>query len=150
MRVVVQRVDQARVEVEGEIIGEIGRGFLLLVSAGQEDTEADADWMAKKVLNLRIFPDEADRMNISLLDAGGEILAVSQFTLHGDCRKGNRPSFVAAMDPDPASGLFDHFVQALKNGSAAKVETGRFGAMMLVNLTNNGPVTLLLDSKKSF
>ncbi len=150
MRVVVQRVTEARVRVEGDVIGEIGLGLLLLISAGEGDTLADVDWIVNKILNLRVFPDEQDRMNRSLLDVGGELLAVSQFTLHGDCRKGHRPSFVKALVPDAARNLFDAAVERLRNGGMVRVATGRFGASMAVELVNDGPVTLLLDSKKAF
>lgn len=150
MRVVAQRVDHARVSVEGEIAGEIKRGLMLLVSAGENDTVKDLDWMAGKVVNLRIFPDQNDKMNFSVQDIDGEILAISQFTLHGDCRKGNRPSFVKSMKPEPAKKIFDEFVEKLKALGVKKVATGVFGAMMDVELLNNGPVTMLLDSEKSF
>lgn len=148
MRVLVQRVSEASVEVEGRIVGRIGRGFLLLVGIGAEDA-ADGGAallpMAAKVLNLRVMPDEQDRMNRSLLDVQGEILAVSQFTLHADCRRGRRPSFTAAAPPDAATAYFDRFVELLRQ-SGLKVETGVFGAMMRVSLVNDGPVTIWLDS----
>jgi len=150
MRVVAQRVKRSSVTVDNQIVGSINAGLMLLVGAGENDTEADVQWMVRKVLNLRIFPDEADKMNRSVLDCDGEILAVSQFTLHGNCQKGNRPSFVKAMAPDPAKALFNMFVEQLKNGGARKVATGIFGAMMDVELINDGPVTLLLDSEKAF
>lgn len=148
MRVLVQRVREASVEIEGRIVGQIGRGFLLLVGIGAEDA-ADGGAallpMAAKVLNLRVMPDEQDRMNRSLLDVQGEILAVSQFTLHADCRRGRRPSFTAAAPPELATAQFDRFVELLRQ-SGLKVETGVFGAMMRVSLVNDGPVTIWLDS----
>ncbi len=149
MRAVVQRVDSASVEVDGKIVGKIARGFLVLVSAGHEDSEKDIAWMAKKIVNLRVFPDDEDRMNFSLKDVDGELLIVSQFTLHGTCQKGNRPSFVAAMEPVRAEAMYNDFVETLKQ-SISVVETGIFGAMMKVSLTNDGPVTLLIDSHKKF
>lgn len=155
MRVLLQRVSRARVEIDGVVVGEIGKrqgeekhapiGLLLLVGIGQGDTRDILDSMAQKVVNLRIFPDEADKMNRSLLDIGGEILAVSQFTLYADCRKGRRPSFIGAAPPDLGSELFDAFVAAL-SALGPRVETGRFGAMMDVHLVNDGPVTIWLDT----
>lgn len=147
MRVLAQRVKQARVEVDGETIGEIGVGLLLLVGIGQEDSGAVIEPMAAKILNLRIFPDEEEKMNRSILDCAGSILAVSQFTLHADCRKGRRPSFVRAAPPERAAKLFDDFVLALR-AAGVKTETGRFGAMMDVHLLNWGPVTIWLDSEE--
>jgi D-tyrosyl-tRNA(Tyr) deacylase len=150
MRLLVQRVREAQVTVEGRLVGRIGPGFLLLVGMGGED---DADGgaalapMADKVLNLRIFRDEEDRMNRSLLDTGGELLAVSQFTLHADCRRGRRPGFTRAAPPDKARELFDRFVGLLR-GRGVRVETGEFGAMMQVSLVNDGPVTIWLDSQE--
>jgi len=150
MRVVAQRVDYAEVIVEGKVVGKIDRGLMLLVSAGENDSDKDVVWMSRKVSNLRIFPDENDRMNLSVIDIGGEVLAISQFTLHGDCRKGNRPGFVKSMSPEPAEKLFDNFVSKLRDSNITKVETGIFGAHMEVKLLNNGPVTMLLDSEKTF
>ena len=149
MRAVVQRVSRAAVRVDGETVGAIGPGLVVLLGAGREDAEADVGWMARKVLDLRIFRDDAGRMNRSLLDAGGALLAVSQFTLYGDCRKGRRPSFAAALDPEPAEALYEQFVDAVRR-EGVEVATGRFGAMMDVELVNDGPVTLLLDSEKRF
>ncbi|HPK02758.1 MAG TPA: D-aminoacyl-tRNA deacylase [Candidatus Sumerlaeota bacterium] len=149
MRVLIQRVCRASVTVDGELIGAIRRGLLLLVGIGQEDAADDGAAlapMADKILNLRILADAEGRMNRSLLDAGGEILAVSQFTLHADCRRGRRPSFTAAAPPAIAARLFDDFVARLR-ASGLKVETGRFGAMMDVALVNDGPVTIWLDSQ---
>jgi D-tyrosyl-tRNA(Tyr) deacylase len=150
MRILVQRVREASVEVDGRIVGQIGRGFLLLVGIGAEDAEdggAALVPMAAKVLNLRILADDQDRMNRSLLDAGGEILAVSQFTLHADCRRGRRPSFTAAAPPEAANAQFERFVELLRQGGL-KVETGIFGAMMRVSLVNDGPVTIWMDSQE--
>ena len=150
MRVLVQRVSEAAVAVEGRTIGQIGRGFLLLVGIGAED-EADGGAalvpMAAKVLNLRVLPDDQGRMNRSLLEAGGEILAVSQFTLHADCRRGRRPSFTGAAAPEFANTQFERFVELLRQGGL-RVERGVFGAMMHVSLVNDGPVTIWLDSRE--
>ncbi len=144
MRVVIQRVREARVTVDGEVVGQIGPGLLLLVGIGRGDTEEALRWVAEKIINLRIFEDEDGRMNRSLQEVGGEILAVSQFTLYGDVRKGRRPNFTGAAPPEEAEPLFNRFVQLLRE-SGAKVETGRFRAHMLVELVNDGPVTLLLE-----
>ena len=148
MRAVVQRVTKGRVRVEGETVGEIGPGFVVLLGIGREDTRADAQYLAEKVVNLRVFEDEEGKMNLSLLDVGGEILAISQFTLYGDCRKGRRPSFTAAV-PEEARALYEGFVQEVA-GYGLRVATGQFQAHMLVEIHNDGPVTLLLDSKKEF
>jgi D-tyrosyl-tRNA(Tyr) deacylase len=147
MRVLLQRVSQASVEVAGETVGQCGAGLLLLVGIGPDDDQATLLRMADKLLNLRIFPDDAGKMNLSLLDVEGQILAVSQFTLFADSRKGRRPSFVGAAPPEQASAMFDEFVALLKQGGAGKVETGRFGAHMEVSLVNDGPVTIWLDSE---
>lgn len=149
MRAVVQRVKHARVTVDDEVTGEIGPGILLLLGAGEGDTDDDLQWTLDKVLNLRIFADEDDKMNLSLLDTGGELLVVSQFTLYGDCRKGRRPSFYTAMDPEPAEEMYEQFVERAKQ-RGVQVETGVFAAMMDVELLNDGPVTLLIDSEKNF
>ncbi|HHW55597.1 MAG: D-aminoacyl-tRNA deacylase [bacterium] len=149
MRAVVQRVTKGRVRVEGETVGEIGPGFVVLLGIGREDTRADAQYLAEKVVNLRVFEDEEGKMNLSLLDVGGEILAISQFTLYGDCRKGRRPSFTAAAPPEEARALYEGFVQEVA-GYGLRVATGQFQAHMLVEIHNDGPVTLLLDSKKEF
>ena len=148
MRVVVQRVSRARVTIEGETVGQIERGLLILVGFREGDGESDISFLAKKLLELRIFPDEADKMNRSVLDVGGGLLVVSQFTLYGDCRKGRRPSFTGAAGPDVAIPLYEQFVERLR-GSGLTVETGRFGAMMEVELVNDGPVTLIIDSPGS-
>lgn len=149
MRAVVQRVRSARVEVEGEIVGQIGEGLMVLLGAGAGDTEKDLEYTVNKVASLRIFEDEAGKMNLSVEDKGAEVLVVSQFTLYGDCRKGRRPSFISAMHPDQAAPMVDRFVDALR-ARDLKVQTGRFGADMDVHLLNQGPVTLLVDSKKEF
>lgn len=144
MRVVIQRVRRARVTVDGEVVGEIGHGLLLLVGIGREDNEETLRWVAEKIINLRIFEDERGKMDLSLREVGGEILAVSQFTLYGDLRKGRRPNFTKAAPPEEAEPLFERFVQLLKE-SGLRVEKGRFRAHMLVELVNDGPVTLLLE-----
>ena len=149
MRAVVQRVSQASVTVENETVGQIGCGFLVLLGVGSDDTPADADYLAKKIVGLRVFEDDAGKMNRGLLDVGGDLLVVSQFTLWGDCRKGRRPSFVAAAPPEQADKLYQHFV-AVARSEGVNVETGRFRADMKVSLINDGPVTLLLDSQKEF
>jgi D-tyrosyl-tRNA(Tyr) deacylase len=150
MRVLAQRVSEASVTVGTEVVGQIGAGLLLLIGMGEEDSTDDGAAlaaMATKVLNLRIFPDAEHNMNASLLDVGGAVLAVSQFTLHADCRRGRRPGFSRAAPPMQAREMFDRFVELLKAGGV-KVETGRFGAMMQVALVNDGPVTLWLDSRE--
>jgi D-tyrosyl-tRNA(Tyr) deacylase len=149
MRAVLQRVTRARVTVEGRVAGEIAKGLLVLVAVGRDDTPATAAAMAEKIVQLRIFNDENDKMNRSLVDTGGSILAVSQFTLYGDARGQRRPSFIAAAPPEKGKALYDEFVAALK-ALGVKVETGVFQAHMSVELTNDGPVTLLLDSEKTF
>jgi len=149
MRAVVQRTGRASVRVEGETIGKIGPGLVVLLGAGQRDGDGDADWMVAKVARLRIFRDDAGRMNRSVLESGGSVLAISQFTLYGDCRKGRRPSFADALAPEPAEALYERFVAGLRQ-LGLTVATGRFGAMMDVELVNDGPVTLLLDSERRF
>lgn len=145
MKVVLQRVDWAEVKVEGDVVGKIGPGLLALVGLGHDDTSDDLAWIAKKVVHLRIFSDEEGKMNRSVLDIQGGILAVSQFTLYADCRKGRRPSFVQAMHPDRANPMFEAFVSLLKE-YGVPVETGVFAADMDVSLCNQGPVTIVLDS----
>lgn len=149
MRVVVQRASRGKVTVEGQVIGEIGHGFVLLVGVTHEDTREDADYLVEKIVNLRVFEDEAGKMNLSLLDVGGALLSVSQFTLYGDCRKGRRPNFMEAARPEAANELYEYFNDKARS-FGVRVETGVFGAMMDVELTNDGPVTLLLDSKRHF
>ncbi len=149
MRAVVQRVSRASVTVEGRRTGAVETGLLALVAAGKEDGEADITWMVKKLCGLRIFPDEAGKMNRSVADIGGGLLLVSQFTLYGDARKGFRPGFSDAMPPDEARSYFECFVRAVRR-TGLLVETGEFGADMDVSLVNDGPVTILLDSKKNF
>ena len=149
MRAVVQRVKKSRVIVEGRIVGEINKGFNVLLGIYKEDTIEDLKYIKDKIINLRVFEDENDKMNLSLLDIKGDILAISQFTLYGDCRKGRRPNFMNAMGGDEAKALYEEFVKMLKE-SGLKVETGEFGAHMNVKIENDGPVTILLDSKKEF
>ena len=149
MRAVVQRVTKGEVRVEGAVVGRVRRGFVVLVGAGDDDTDDDARQLADKIVGLRVFPDDAGQMNRALADVGGGLLVISQFTLLGDCRKGRRPSFAKAMAPGPAEALYEKFVALLRE-SGLPVETGRFRAMMEVELVNDGPVTLLLDSKRVF
>ena len=146
MRVVVQRCSRAEVRIDGECVGKIGKGFMLLVGVTDGDTQAEADLLAKKIAQLRVFEDEAGKMNLALHDIGGEILSISQFTLYADCRKGNRPSFVRAARPETAEPLYKYLNQTLRETYALHVETGRFGADMKVDFINDGPVTILLDT----
>ncbi len=145
MRAVVQRVSQSSVKVDGETIGKIDHGLMILLGVSHEDTEHDAEYLVKKIVNLRIFEDSNGKMNLSLHETGGAVLVVSQFTLLADCRKGRRPSFVKAAHPDTAQKLYTYFVSQIKQHGIL-VQTGRFGAMMDVSLTNQGPVTLIIDS----
>ncbi len=145
MRAVVQRVAQAKVEVDGAVTGEIGAGLLTLLGVAKSDTAADADFLAEKIAGLRIFPDDAGKMNRSVIETGGAMLAVSQFTLYGDCRKGRRPSFDLAAPAEQARALYERFVAALR-GAGVRVETGVFQAHMAVSLVNDGPVTLIVES----
>ncbi len=149
MRACVQRVSQAQVTVAGEVVGRIERGLLVLLGVATDDTDEDARLMAEKIIGLRIFEDEASKMNLALAEAAGAMLVVSQFTLLGDCRKGRRPSFIAAAGPELAERLYQAFVSAIA-AAGIRVETGRFRAQMDVMLVNDGPVTLLLDSRKLF
>ena len=149
MRAVVQRVDRASVKVDDEITGEIGRGLLVLLGVAQDDAESDADYLAEKLAGLRIFEDDAGKMNLSVMDIAGAVLAVSQFTLFGDVRRGKRPSFDAAARPERARELYEYFVNRIR-AAGLRCETGRFQAMMEVSLVNSGPVTILVDSKKTF
>lgn len=150
MRAVVQRVTEATVTVNGKAVGAIGNGLLVLLGVGRDDETADADYLASKVAGLRIFPDNEGKMNRSVTDACGQVMVISQFTLYGDVRRGKRPSFVDAAPPERAEGLYEYFVGRLKSLGIGSVATGEFQAMMDVSLTNAGPVTILLDSKKTF
>jgi D-aminoacyl-tRNA deacylase len=145
MRAVVQRVTSGRVEVEGAVVGEIGAGLLVLLGVSKTDSAKDADFLADKIVNLRIFSDDAGKMNRSLIDTGGELLVVSQFTLYGDCSKGRRPGFDAAAPAETARALYEHFVAAAR-ATGVRVQTGVFQAHMAVSLVNDGPVTLLVES----
>src|SRR5271167_529595 len=149
MRAVVQRVSRAAVKVDGELTGEIARGLLVLLGVAQDDSEADADYLAEKVAGLRVFEDDAGKMNLNVAEVGGAVLVVSQFTLFGDVRRGKRPSFDAAARPEQAKALYEYFVERIR-ASGLRCETGRFQEMMAVELVNAGPVTILLDSKKTF
>ncbi len=149
MRAVIQRVSEASVTIGGEETARIGKGLLVLLGVGADDTIEDVRYLAEKTKNLRIFSDDADKMNLSVLDIGGEALVVSQFTLYGDCRKGRRPSYASAAPPDAANALYESYVKEL-SAFISNVQTGRFQEMMQVSLVNDGPVTLLLDSKKNF
>ncbi|QFT90003.1 D-tyrosyl-tRNA(Tyr) deacylase [Bacillus sp. THAF10] len=146
MRVVLQRTKRAEVRVNDEVVGKIDRGVMLLVGVTHEDTHEDAAYVAEKVVNLRIFEDELEKMNLSLLDVEGSVLSVSQFTLYGDCRKGRRPNFMAAAKPDHAEEIYESFNKELRS-KGVTVETGTFGAMMDIDFVNDGPVTLLVESK---
>lgn len=149
MRAVIQKVKNSSVKVDGEIVGRIGKGLLVLLGVSNDDSEKDANYLVEKTLNLRIFEDSDDKMNLSLLDIQGEILVVSQFTLYGDARRGRRPSFIEAAPPEKANQLYEYFVSEIRK-KLLQVETGKFQAMMEVSLVNDGPVTILLDSKKIF
>lgn len=145
MRVVLQRVSRAEVRIDGRVSGRIGRGFCLLVGIHRDDGEAQLAWMADKIVSLRLFPDDDGKMNRSLEDVGGGLLVISQFTLYGDVRKGRRPSFIDAAPPDLAVPLYERFLELLRARAPGPVEAGEFGAMMDVDLVNEGPVTLVLD-----
>ena len=147
MRVLLQRAAAGSVTISGECVGKIGKGLVLLIGVTHTDTPEDVDYLVKKCANLRIFEDENGKMNRSLLDINGEVLAVSQFTLYGDCVKGRRPGFDAAAEPVMAEKLYDLFVEKMKQEGVKKVDTGRFGADMMVSIQNDGPVTFLLESK---
>lgn len=149
MRAVVQRVTYSSVEVDGVIVGEINKGFNVLLGISKEDTEEDMKYIKDKIINLRIFSDENDKMNLSLLDIQGELLLISQFTLYGDARKGRRPNFMNALGGNEAEKLYDKFIEMLRE-TGIEIATGVFGAHMDVEIQNDGPVTILLDSKKTF
>ena len=147
MRVVVQRVSQSNVKVSGEVIGEIKEGLMVLVSFVDEDNDTDLDWMTKKIINLRIFNDNEGKMNRSVQDVGGDILLISQFTLHGSTKKGNRPSFIKAAKPDFANVMYMKFIKILEQSLGKGIQTGEFGGDMKVSLINDGPTTIIIDSK---
>jgi len=147
MKAVIQRVKKGSVEIKEKEIGKIGKGLIILLGVGQNDIEKDAEYLAEKIVNLRIFEDKEEKMNLSVRDINGQILVISQFTLYGDCKKGRRPSFISAALPDKAVKLYDYFIKYIKN-YGLKIETGKFQAMMLVKIFNDGPVTILLDSEK--
>lgn len=146
MRVIIQRTTHAEVRINNQIVGQIGKGFLLLVGVTEGDTQADADYLAKKVAQMRVFEDADGKMNLPIHDVEGQILSISQFTLYADCRHGNRPSFLKAARPEVAEPLYDYFNHVLHNQYGLHVETGRFGADMKVDFINDGPVTIILDS----
>ena len=148
MRAILQRVSQASVTAEGKTTGAIGKGLLVLLGITFEDTDADIDWLIKKIIQLRIFNDTEGKMNLSVTDTGGDILVVSQFTLYADCKKGNRPSYIRSAPPDISIPKYEAFLSSLRKQFTGKVETGIFGAMMDVALHNDGPVTIILDSKE--
>ena len=148
MRAVVQRVSSSKVTVDGNVTGEIKKGLLVLLGVTHEDTSKDVDYIIDKVLNLRIFEDEDEKMNLSLKDVEGELLVVSQFTLYGDCRKGRRPSFSTAARPELATKLYEEFIEKSRKEGIV-TQTGQFGAHMMVDLTNDGPVTILLESNRT-
>lgn len=148
MKAVIQRVKYATVKVEGKLIGECKQGFMILLGVVDSDTQQDADKLIKKIPVLRIFEDENGKMNKSLLDINGELLVISQFTLASDCSHGRRPSFTAAAPPDEANRLYEYFVSGIKSSGVSSVQTGEFGADMAVELLNDGPVTIILDSKE--
>ena len=145
MKVVIQRVSEAHVKVDGKIVGEINKGYMLLIGIDESDEKPDADWLVQKILNLRVFGDENDKLNLSIPDINGEILCISQFTLIADYKKGNRPSFIKAAKPDKAIPLFEYFKEQISK-SGLKTESGIFGADMKVSLINDGPVTIVMDS----
>jgi D-tyrosyl-tRNA(Tyr) deacylase len=149
MRAIVQRVSRCRVTVEGQVVGEIGSGLLVLLGVSKTDNEAGADYLVEKIIGLRIFEDTEEKMNLSVQDSGGAVLVVSQFTLYGDVRRGKRPSFDAAARPEEAKQLYEYFVGKIR-GAGLRCETGQFQAMMEVELVNSGPVTIMVDSEKLF
>ena len=147
MRVVVQRVSQSNVKISGELIGEIEEGLMVLVSFVDEDNDTDLGWMTKKIINLRIFNDDEGKMNRSVQDIGGDILLISQFTLHGSTKKGNRPSFIKAAKPDFAKVMYERFIKVLEQSLGKEIQTGEFGGDMKVSLINDGPTTIIIDSR---
>ena len=147
MRVVVQRVSQSNVKVSGEVIGEIKEGLMVLVSFVDEDNDTDLGWMTKKIINLRIFNDDEGKMNRSVQEVGGDILLISQFTLHGSTKKGNRPSFIKAAKPDFANVMYERFIKVLEQTLGKEIQTGEFGGDMKVSLINDGPTTIIIDSR---
>ncbi|MHC1720720.1 MAG: D-aminoacyl-tRNA deacylase [Clostridiaceae bacterium] len=149
MRAVVQRVKSSKVVVGGKVIGQIEAGFNVLLGVSRDDTAEDVKYMKDKIVNLRVFEDDNGKLNRSLLDVGGELLVISQFTLYGDCRKGRRPSFIEALGGEEANSLYEEFVRLCRE-DVKKVETGEFGAEMMVSIENDGPVTLIIDSRKNF
>ena len=147
MRAVIQRVSQSNVKVSGEVMGEIKGGLMVLVSFVDEDNDTDLDWISKKIVNLRIFNDDEGKMNRSVQDVGGDILLISQFTLHGSTKKGNRPSFIKAAKPDIANVMYEKFIKILEQSLGKEIQTGEFGGDMKVSLVNDGPTTIIIDSK---
>ncbi len=147
MRIVIQRVSQASVAIAGEVVGEVGRGLMVLVGVERDDTRADAEWLAAKTVAMRIFPDEAGVMNRSVQDIGGQVLAVSQFTLTASTRKGNRPSYIRAAGHELATDLYEHYSRCVADLLGRPTEMGRFGADMAVSLINDGPVTIIVDTR---
>lgn len=148
MRMVLQRCSRAEVRIDGNIVGQIGKGFVLLVGITDGDSTAEADYLTKKVAQMRVFEDAEGKMNLGLKEVDGSILSISQFTLYADCRKGNRPSFIRAARPEVAEPLYEYFNQCLRTEYGLQVETGRFGANMKVDFINDGPVTIILDSQE--
>ena len=147
MRAVIQRVSQSNVKVSGEVIGEIKGGLMVLISFVDEDNDTDLDWISKKIVNLRIFNDDEGKMNRSIQDVDGDILLISQFTLHGSTKKGNRPSFIKAAKPDIANVMYEKFIKILEQSLGKDIQTGEFGGDMKVSLVNDGPTTIIIDSK---
>jgi D-tyrosyl-tRNA(Tyr) deacylase len=147
MRTVIQRVSEASVKIEGKVVGQIDHGLMILLGIENDDDQSDADWLIQKIIGLRIFSDEESKMNLSISEVGGRFLVVSQFTLHASTKKGNRPSYIKAARPEHAIPLYEYVVQQLSVQSGISVETGEFGADMKVSLVNDGPVTILIDSK---
>lgn len=150
MRAVIQKVNFSKVTVDGKIVGEINKGLMVLLAIGEKDSEKDIKWIAEKILNLRIFEDSDDKMNLSLLDVNGEVLIVPQFTLFGDCRKGKRPSFSNSASSRKGNEYFEKTIEYIENNYHIKVQKGKFQTHMIVDIQNDGPVTLLLDSEKNF